>query len=175
MKLALASVALPALHLSASVRAVSARCFLPARTVAATRNCTVIAAPHVTRYRWLRVFASDVPCFAAVIVNFVAGPATDEMETGEGLDDFASVLVVVVEAVLVLVWLESLPEASLLTAVHEDAPAGECVPAGHGVAAVAAPVAYVSSGVVVQLIDSVTGAKVPTGHGIAMLAPMADT
>ena len=102
---------------------------------------------------------------------------TGAIETGEGADveGFAPVLVAVVEAVLVLVGLESLAEPSLLTAVHEDAPAGEWVPAGQGVASDALPVAYMSSGVVMQLIDSVTGANVPAGHGIGSLAPIAGT
>ena len=102
---------------------------------------------------------------------------TGAIETGEGADveGFAPVLVAVVEAVLVLVGLESLAEPSSLTAVHEDAPAGEWVPAGHGVASIALPVAYVSSGVVMQLVDSVTGANVPVGHGIGSLAPIAGT
>ena len=56
------------------------------------------------------------------------------------VEGFAPVLVVVVEVVLVLelVGLESLAELSLLTAVQEEAPAGECVPAGHGVASAGA-------------------------------------
>jgi hypothetical protein len=97
------------------------------------------------------------------------------METGEGVEveGFAPVLVVVVE--FVLVWLESPLEVSLLTAAQEDAPAGQCVPAGHGVASIALPVAYVSAGVVMQLIDSITVAKVPAGHGITTLAPMPGT
>jgi hypothetical protein len=100
------------------------------------------------------------------------------METGEGaVEGFAPVLDVVGEVVLVLVlvWLESPLEDSLLTAVHDDAPAGECVPTGHSVASLAPPVAYVSSGVVMQLTDAVTGAKVPAGHGFTTLAPMPGT
>jgi hypothetical protein len=38
-------------------------------------------------------------------------------------------------------WLEPPLEAALLTSVHDEAPVGACIPAGHGVGSAAPPVA----------------------------------